>query len=150
MENDMTKFTVRLSRECEVALAEAERYGINKSEFIRKATINYHASGGWKPSASPDRIEDSVMVEKEVKASDRMSDNVSDSDESAAEVFKVESFDGETREPGTQMQAPCLGYPYANPHTVPGKGTGKTELVFILILVAIIAFAFYVVLRKES
>jgi len=146
----MTKFTVRLSKDCEVALAEAESYGINKSEFIRKATINYHASGSWRPLASPDRVEDSVMVEKEVKASDRMSDNVSDSDESAVEVFKVESFDGETREPGIQMLAPCLGYPYANPHTVPSKGTGKTELVFILILVAIIAVAFYVVLRKES
>jgi hypothetical protein len=149
MENNRTKYTIRLSPECKAALDEVESQGLNKSKFIRDAIINYHSSGSWRYPSSPDRVEDAVKFEKENKASDNVSDRMSD--ESDVDVFQAESFDEDERtgKPAPQMPPPYLSYPYANPHSISRKGMGTLESIFILIVGAVIAVLLYFALKKK-
>jgi len=74
----MSKVTVRLSVECEAALAEADKNGINNSEFIRAAIIDYYSSGTWREPAKLDEAVESISIQEKVIATDKLSDRPSD------------------------------------------------------------------------
>lgn len=130
----MTKVTVRLSAECEAALAEAEAQGINNSEFIRSAILSYYSSGCWRIPDGSEKCEKSMST-KELLMSDVTSDRMSD--RLKAETAEPKSLGVEQMKPGQLTYSPKLNQRHAYSQTRSIKWT--TPWVSALVAIAIIA-----------
>ncbi len=138
----MTKVTIRLSPECEVALAESEACGINNSEFIRAAILKYHSSGSWREPVELNQVEKSMPIKKEDITSDITSDGASDimsdkaSDEILADAVEDRSHQLERARGGQQISSPHLRHQQSCAQTVCRDGMNLLELALILVVVA--------------
>jgi hypothetical protein len=136
----MTKVTVRLSPECDAALADAGAYGINNSEFIRAAILYYYSSGSWKPPVPAGQADKSICFTEECAASDNTSDMMSDRPK--AETSQFGSKDVEKVRSWQQLSSPppqlkCLN---ANPRSA--GGIGKNPWVLAISALAIVAMVY--------
>jgi hypothetical protein len=134
----MTKVTVRLSPECEAALAEAKALGINSSEFIRAAILSYHSSGSWKTPATFEQVENSISFKEKDTASDTTSDRTSDTPEPPA---------SEARSPGVervlagqQLSSSPLPQPPAYPQS--SASEWMNFYIFALTALAVLAIVY--------
>jgi Arc/MetJ-type ribon-helix-helix transcriptional regulator len=141
----MAKVTVRLSTECEAALAEAEANGINNSEFIRSAILSYQSSGCWKTQNGSEQVEKSMST-KELRMSDITSDRMSD--RFKAETSESKSLGVEQMKPRQQMYSPKLDQLHACSQSRSIKWT--TPWVSALVVIAIAAIIFLAIEFQKS
>jgi hypothetical protein len=111
----MNRLTVRLSPECDAALADAEAYEINNSEFIRASILYYHSSGSWKTPVPAGHADKSISSKEEYAASDMMSATMSD--RPRAETLQSEFKSVDKVRSWQQLSSPQLQRLDANPQS---------------------------------
>ena len=140
--------TVRLSTECEAALAEADKNGINNSEFIRAAIVDYFSSGTWREPAKLDEVVESIPIQEEIIASGKLSDR--SSDRSTTGAFEAVFPQPERVQKGQKMTCLSSSQWPAYPGSV---SRGRKDLLrFALVLVGAVAFIYlvYMIFQRKS
>ena len=140
----MTKVTVRLSPECDAALADAEAYEINNSEFIRAAIHYYHSSGGWKTSDPPRDADKSISFNEENATSDTTADMMPDRPK--AETSETGFNDVEKVRSRQQLLSPQLQRLHANHQSAGGIRTNPWVLAFSALAIVVVV---YIVFRRS-